>query len=141
MIFCFKLTYLFLAFGCEKGADRQATTPTGLINQYTLTYTAGDHGSIDGTAVQKIKHGGTGTPVTAIPAEGYHFVNWSDGVTTEKRNEKNVTGDLTVEANFAINQYSLNYIAEENGNIEGPSNQTVKHGGSGSTVERVSAHP
>ena len=45
---------------------------------YTLTYTAGPNGSISGTTPQTVNYGADGTPVTAVPNTGYHFVNWSD---------------------------------------------------------------
>ena len=53
------------------------------INQYTLNYSAGVNGSITGDTPQTVNHGGSGTAVTALPAAGYHFVNWSDGSTAQ----------------------------------------------------------
>ena len=50
------------------------------LNQYTLTYTAGDNGSIEGSAAQVVDHGADGETVTAVPLENYHFSTWSDGV-------------------------------------------------------------
>ncbi len=50
------------------------------INTYTLTYTAGAERHDPGTTPQTVNHGGSGTPVTAVPNTGYHFVSWSDGV-------------------------------------------------------------
>src|SRR5262249_27856556 len=44
------------------------------LNDYTLTYTAGPNGNIQGTSPQTVTHGGSGTAVTAVPATGYHFV-------------------------------------------------------------------
>ena len=49
--------------------------------------------------------------MTAVPNTGYHFVNWSDGVTTATRTDTNVTANLTVTATFAINTYTLTYTA------------------------------
>ena len=72
---------------------------------------AGANGSISGTTPQTVAHGGTGTQVTAVPDTGYHFVSWSDGVTTAAPTDTNVTADLTVTASFAINTYTLTYIA------------------------------
>lgn|GEM_PF-3424112 len=43
------------------------------INSYTLTYIAGENGSISGEAVQTVIHGSNGTTVIAVPNEGYHF--------------------------------------------------------------------
>ena len=109
------------------------------INTYTLTYLAGANGAIDGPTPQAVNHGSNGTAVTAVAAEGYHFVDWSDGRTDTPRTDTNVTGPLTVTANFAINTYTLAYLAGENGSISGPSPQTVPYSGSGEAVTAVPA--
>ena len=49
--------------------------------------------------------------MTATPDAGYHFVSWSDGVLTAARTDTNVTANITVTANFAINTYTLTYTA------------------------------
>src|SRR6185295_138525 len=74
---------------------------------YTLTYTAGTNGTISGTSPQTVNSGASGTPVTAVPATGYHFVQWSDGVLTATRTDTNVTANVNVTASFAINTYTL----------------------------------
>ena len=51
------------------------------------------------------------TAVTAVPETGYHFVNWSDGSTANPRTDLDVTANLTVTANFAIDTFTLNYAA------------------------------
>jgi uncharacterized repeat protein (TIGR02543 family) len=79
------------------------------INTYTLTYTAGAHGSITGTSPQAVNYGADGLAVTAVPATGYHFVNWSDASTANPRTDTGVTGDITVTANFAINTYTVTF--------------------------------
>jgi hypothetical protein len=104
------------------------------INQYTLTYTAGANGSITGTSPQSVDHGNNGSEVTAVPDTGYHFVDWSDGVATAARTDLAVTGDITVTANFAINQYTLTYTAGANGSVSGTLSQIVNHGDDGATV-------
>jgi hypothetical protein len=68
---------------------------------HTLTYVADDHGAISGTNPQTVSDGADGTPVTAVPEAGYHFVSWSDGVTTAARTDTHVTADLTATATFA----------------------------------------
>ncbi|MGA2418146.1 MAG: hypothetical protein ABSF55_02825, partial [Candidatus Staskawiczbacteria bacterium] len=55
------------------------------INTYTLTYTAGDNGSITGDSPQTVNSGADGTAVTAVPADGYHFTSWSDDSTQNPR--------------------------------------------------------
>jgi hypothetical protein len=102
-----------------------------------LTYNAGPNGSISGTTPQNVPHGGTGTEVTAVPNLGYHFVKWSDDVATAARTDGPVTANLTVTAEFALNEYTLTYLAGPNGSITGTTPQTVPHGGSGSAVTAV----
>ena len=81
-------------------------TPAG---NYTLTYTAGPHGTISGTTPQTVASGDSGSAVTAVPDTGYHFVNWSDSSTANPRMDVNVTADISVTANFAINTYTVTY--------------------------------
>jgi len=107
------------------------------VNLYTLTYNAGENGTISGTTPQTVPHGGSGTLVTAVPDAGYHFVSWSDGVLTAARTDLNVTANITATASFAINLYTLTYNAGANGTISGTTPQTVPHGGSGTAVTAV----
>jgi phosphodiesterase/alkaline phosphatase D-like protein len=72
------------------------------INPYTLIYATGANGSITGTSPQTVVSGGSGTVVTAVPAEGYEFVSWSDGVATAARKDTNVTANISVMASFAV---------------------------------------
>ncbi len=109
------------------------------LNQYTLTYTAGTGGSITGTSPQTVNHGSDGTEVTAVASEGYHFVQWSDGVLTASRIDTGITGNLSVSAQFALNQYTLTYTAGTGGSITGTSPQTVNHGSDGTEVTAVAS--
>ena len=102
-----------------------SVTANFAIDTYTLTYTAGANGSIRGTSPQTVDYGADGTAVTAVPAPGYHFVSWSDASTANPRTDTNVTANITVTANFAINTYTLTYTAGANGSITGSSPQTV----------------
>ncbi len=114
-------------------------TVTFTINTYTLTYNAGANGSITGISPQTVNYGASGTAVTAVPATGYHFVQWSDASTTNPRTDNNVTANITVTASFAINTYTLTYTAGANGSITGISPQTVNYGASGTAVTAVPA--
>ncbi len=107
------------------------------INTYTLTYTAGANGTINGTTPQTVNYGANGTAVTAVPDTGYSFVSWSDGVLTATRTDMNVMANITVSASFAINTYTLTYTAGANGTISGTSPQTVNYGANGSAVTAV----
>ena len=109
------------------------------INTYSLAYTTGAHGTLTGEANQTVNHGANGTAVEAVPAAGYHFVKWSDGITANPRTDANATADITVEAEFAVNTYSLTYTAGTNGTLTGEANQTVNHGANGTAVEAVPA--
>ncbi|MGA2516635.1 MAG: InlB B-repeat-containing protein [Thermodesulfobacteriota bacterium] len=90
-------------------------TASFAINTYTLTYTAGPHGSISGVSPQTVNYGASGTPVTAVPATGYSFVQWSDGLITASRTDTNVIANITVSATFGINQYQVTATANGNG--------------------------
>jgi len=58
-----------------------------------------------------------GHPVTATANTGYHFVDWSDGVPTTRHRHPNVTGNISVTANFRDQHLSLTYIAASGGTI------------------------
>ena len=70
------------------------------INVYTLSYTAGDNGTLSGTLTQDVEHGSDGEEVEAIADDAYEFSNWSDGSTDNPRTDVNITTDISVTANF-----------------------------------------
>jgi len=115
------------------------TTGTYLRVTYTLNYLADPNGFIQGEASQTVEHGGAGTSVLAVGNEGYHFTAWSDSRTDNPRTDTNVTSNVTVTASFAINLYTLTYIAGDNGTIDGVTSRTfvVSHGDTGSTVTAI----
>jgi uncharacterized repeat protein (TIGR02543 family) len=76
---------------------------TRTMQTYTLTYTAGSNGTISGISPQTVDSGDSGTPVTAMPNDGYHFVNWSDESTANPRTDTSVLADINVTANFEAN--------------------------------------
>ena len=123
----------------RKVAADIAVTANFAIDRHTLTYQAQENGSISGTSVQKIDHGGAGSPVEAKPAEGYHFAGWSDGSTANPRSDAKVKADLKVTASFARDRYTLTYTAGANGSLEGASPQAVEYGSNASTVKAVAA--
>ena len=105
-----------------------------VLNLYTLNYAAGTNGSLTGSTNQVVPFGGSGSPVTAVPAAGYHFVNWSDSSTVNPRTDTGVGANLSVTANFAVNTYTLTYNAGANGTISGLTPQSVAYFTSGSQV-------
>ena len=86
---------------------------------YTLTYTAGEGGTIEGTTEQSVLAGEDGTAVTAVPNEGYAFVRWSDGVTTATRTDTDINSDINVTAEFDIIANPV-VFAGGNGTVEHP---------------------
>lgn len=122
-------------------ANTSITTNTTIyakwtINIYSITYLSEEHGSLTGgETIQFASYGTSGTEVTAIPDEGYHFTGWSDGVLTASRTDA-ITADKTVTAQFAINTYTLSYqVSDGHGTFMGVANQVIEHGGDGSEVE------
>ena len=115
-------------------------TASFAINTYTLTYNAGTNGTVSGITPQTVNYNASGSLVYAVPATGYHFVNWSDNLLTTNRTDANVTSNLTVTASFAINSYTLTYNATNGGSISGATPQTVAYLASGSAVTAVASN-
>ena len=84
------------------------------VRYYNVNVTATAGGSVTGG---KLYLEGTDATITATPAEGYHFVRWSDGVIDATRTFT-VTTDITLTAEFAINVYNVTLNAE-NGTVTG----------------------
>jgi hypothetical protein len=78
----------------------KTVTATFAIDTFSLTYAAGEHGTLTGVASQHVDYGSSGTQVTAVPDVGYRFLSWSDGVLTAERTDANVTVDHSVTATF-----------------------------------------
>ncbi len=117
--------------------DKTVTAIFIQLTEHTLIYLAETGGSIDGQNIQVVADSTDGTQVTAVPSTGYTFVKWSDNVMTPSRTDLNITEDLSVTAEFAINQYTLTYNAGANGFISGTTSQTVNHGSNGAQVTAV----
>ncbi|GFO65098.1 InlB B-repeat-containing protein [Geomonas paludis] len=113
------------------------------INSYTVSYTAGDHGTLTEAATQSVDHGGSTAAVSAVPATGYHFLGWtgSNGFTSSANPLvlTGVTGNMALSAAFAINSYTVSYTAGDHGTLTGTAAQSVDHGGSTAAVSAVAA--
>ena len=81
--------------------------------KYTVKYTAGEGGKIEGETEQEVAYQKDGEPVTAVAEFGYMFVKWSDGNESAERQDAWITEPLEVEAEFArlekAYQYNYNY--------------------------------
>lgn len=90
--------------GTNLSADVSNVTVTCTTNTYTLSYSADANGTLSGNLNQTgVPYGGNGTAVTAQANTGYHFVQWSDGVTTATRTDTDVAANISVTATFAVN--------------------------------------
>lgn len=105
---------------------------------YTLIFSADKNGSLTGDSYQLVAPGANGTTVTAVPATGYQFAGWSDGVTTAARTDTGVSGNIIATANFEVAELSVNYSAV-NGSITGVASQTVLYGASATSVTATPA--
>lgn len=104
-------------------------------NFCTVQYAAGEGGSISGVVVQHVSLGGDTSSVSAVPATGFQFLKWSDGLATPVRTDTNVTADKLLTALFAHEVYTLTYLAGPGGYIwDGPKWQRVAGGADGERV-------
>ena len=94
----------------------EVTDSKNLVANFdTLTYNLAasvnpaESGTVEGTGTYK--HFKTAT-LTAIPANGYHFEQWNDGITDSLR-VINLTRDSSFTAYFAPNSYTITYMDEE----------------------------
>lgn len=103
---------------------------------YTLTYKADAHGMIQGNTTQRVAAHGEGEYVIALAmTPSYRFKQWSDNVKEASRIDRNVTGNIDVEAEFEKATYTLKYKIGTGGELEqGELEQTVDHGGNGTKV-------
>lgn len=93
---------------------------------YEVHYNVNDR--LMGTALSypiKVAKGCDGIEIEAEPWPGYRFVRWSDGLTTAKRIDRNIQGDMEFIAYFEPDKYTVNYIATEGGKIVGNASQTM----------------
>jgi len=113
-------------------ASNLTVTANFEFTTYTLTYTAGAGGTIEGTTPQTIVKDEDGTTVTAIPLNGFRFIKWTDGTTTATRTDIKVTADIAVTASFElIPTFTVIYLADIGGTIGGFSHQTIRGGENG----------
>jgi hypothetical protein len=111
------------------------------INTYAVAFQAGANGSVAPAEPQAVTHGSTAARVLAVPAVGYHFLRWTrDGVAFSTENPltvENITGEMTLTAEFEINVYTIQFIAGPHGRVIGQATQQVAHGDATMPVEAV----
>lgn len=104
-----------------------------------IVYQATQGGTLSGELSQRILWDKLSSEVVAVPAEGYKFVEWSDGVKTASRQDGAVV-DLNVTAIFK-RYYVVNFASynENRGIIEGTTSQEIIEGMDGDFVSAVPA--
>ncbi len=123
--------------------DTPVNSGTGYVyNPYRALYLTTEGGYIDGYADQNVSHGSYSRTVSAVPASGYKFVGWSDGLKAVDRRDI-LKGDLTVTAIFEkddsalYKKYKLEYVAAAGGTISGDAVQYIDSGFYGESVTAV----
>lgn len=105
---------------------------------FTAKYTAGNGGTLKGTASQTIGYGDDGTLVTAVPNAGYRFVKWSDNSTSASRTDLDVKANIAVTATFEAATYKVVFqVVGTHGELRGKASQVVAHGANASLVTAV----
>jgi uncharacterized repeat protein (TIGR02543 family) len=94
--------------------------------KFTVSYTAGENGHIEGETEQTIIYGGSATAVTAIPDENYRFVRWSDYITEATRSDNNIKRDIKVTALFEKLERTFTYNYNNETDFYAEQNNTVK---------------
>ena len=130
------LTWSCTGINSAINADCAASIPT-----YAVSFAAGANGSLSGDTVQTVTYNLSASTVTAVPATGYHFVNWTEGGTEVSTQASftvtNVVAPHTYTANFAINTYTLNFMAATGGSVTGTTPQTLNYLANATTVTAV----
>ena len=107
------------------------------LNYINIKYSAQQGGAIEGISEQKLLLGEKTTQVKAIAEEEYKFIGWSDGVTTEIRDDI-ATADTEIVALFEkLQLVTITYKCENGGRIVGTSVQRVPVGEYGREVSLI----
>lgn len=79
------------------------------VPRHTVTFTAGEGGTIQGETTQIVKEKSSTTEVTAIPNEGLQFTGWTGSVNSKLNplTINDVTNDMTIKAEFAATELKV----------------------------------
>jgi alpha-tubulin suppressor-like RCC1 family protein len=118
-------------------------TASFAINSFAVSFASGGNGTLTGITSQTVNFGASATTVTAVPAIGYHFVNWTEAGVTVGTSPALTVGSLSAAhsftANFAINSYAVSFTSGGNGTLVGNANQTVNFNFNATSVTAVPA--
>ncbi len=133
--------FTYVANTSDLGQTPPANVTWASLFSVALRYTSGANGVINGTLSQDVAYGASGTAVTAVANNGYHFTGWSDGVATAARTDLYTGGDKTVTANFVQTDIVLtpqNLATNRDGYYYGVSSNWILGGTDASKVASVS---
>ena len=126
--------------------DDVQVSGNGVVTQYTLTTSSTTGGSVTTPGEGSFQYTqGTLADINATPDINYHFVDWTGTavdagkVANPSSAETTVTmnNDYTVQANFAIDTFTLEYTANPGGTLSGDTSQVVVYGDDGTEVTAV----
>ncbi len=127
--------YYFVEWQDENGATYSTNNPLTITNvtsdlslkavfnpyTYSVNFTSGSNGTLSGDTIQTVAYGSSATAVTAVPDNGYEFVEWrnasGNSVSTSNPLIINVEQDSTLTAIFDLIHYTISFSAGENGSI------------------------
>lgn len=105
--------------------------------RYVLKYETSGNGYIEGESIQNVDYGDSSLTVTAIPEIGNKFVEWSDGLKTPTRTDRDINSDKIITAKFEKLQYTVQYLTDGGGYIIGGDNQSVEYGENAAKVTAI----
>ena len=121
----------------------QTITASFAPEMYTVQFRAGSNGSLLGTLVQAIEHGGSTTAVTAVPAAGYRFAGWTGSGGFVSQSNPLTVGGVTagdiITAAFERETVLLTFGSAGNGSLSGETSQTVPLGSATTAVTALPA--
>ncbi len=108
----------------------------------TVSYSVEGSGGTLSTGTQKVFYTNTAPAVTATPAAGYRFAGWKDAsgiiVSTESSfGAPDIRKNSSFTAVFALDDYSVIFVAGTGGTLVGTATQNVKGGASASAVTAI----
>ena len=91
------------SWNCTGQYGGSNATCSANIQSYTVTFTSGGNGTLNGTTSQTVNYGGSASSVTAYPAAGYHFGNWTEGATQVSTSTTLSVGSVTSSHSYVAN--------------------------------------
>ena len=108
------LAIFLLVLSCSSDETSTPVTPPAPLAKYTITFSAGDGGSVSTTGGEYEK--GQTVTVTATPQGEYVFTSWSDGNTDATRTIT-IDATKTITATFEKKKYPLTVNIEGEGEV------------------------